>query len=41
MELRGEMTGKVFKLGQRVLVRTDAADPVAKTIDFVLEKEVL
>ncbi|MBQ0001392.1 MAG: RNB domain-containing ribonuclease, partial [Clostridiales bacterium] len=38
-ELRGEMRKKVYRLGQKVRVRVDAADTVAKTIDFVLEAE--
>jgi ribonuclease R len=39
MELRGERFGKVYRLGQKVRVRVEAADPVTKTIDFVLEEE--
>jgi ribonuclease R len=39
MELRGERFGKVYRLGQKVHVRVEAADPVTKTIDFVLEEE--
>jgi ribonuclease R len=40
MELRGEKSGKIFRLGEKVLVRVEAADPVSKTVDFVLEKEI-
>ena len=35
-ELRGEMTKKVFRLGQKVRVRVEDADVMLKTIDFVL-----
>ena len=35
-ELRGEMTKKVYRLGQKVRVRVEDADPMMKTVDFVL-----
>lgn len=35
-ELRGDMTKKVFRLGQKVSVRVDDADVMTKTVDFVL-----
>lgn len=34
--LVGEMTGKTYKLGERVKIMVDGADPLMKTIDFVL-----
>ena len=37
-ELRGDMTGKVFSLGQKVTVREAEADPILKTVDFVLSE---
>ena len=36
-ELRGDMTGKVYKLGDKVRVRVEDADKMLKTVDFVLE----
>lgn len=35
-ELRGDMTRKTFTMGQKVRVRVEDADPLLKTIDFVL-----
>ena len=35
-ELRGDMTKKVFRLGQKVRVRVEDADTMLKTVDFVL-----
>ena len=35
-ELRGDMTGKIFALGQKVRVRVADADTMLKTVDFVL-----
>lgn len=35
-ELRGELTKKVFRLGQKVKVRVEDADTMMKTVDFVL-----
>ena len=35
-ELRGDVTGKVFALGQKVRVRVAEADTMLKTVDFVL-----
>lgn len=35
-ELRGDMTGRVFALGQKVTVRVADADTMLKTVDFVL-----
>ena len=35
-ELRGEMSHKVFRLGQKVRVRVEDADAMMKTVDFVL-----
>ena len=35
-ELRGEMMKKVYRLGQKVRVRVEDADPMMKTVDFVL-----
>ena len=34
--LVGEMTGKTYKLGERIKIMVDGADPLMKTIDFVL-----
>ncbi|HIY01684.1 MAG TPA: ribonuclease R [Candidatus Blautia faecipullorum] len=36
MELRGELTKKVYYLGQRVRVRTSDADPLKRTVEFTL-----
>ena len=38
-ELRGDMTGKIFRLGQKVRVRVADADKMLKTVDFVLAEE--
>ena len=38
-ELRGDMTGKVFALGQKVTVRVADADTMLKTVDFVLAEQ--
>ena len=38
-ELRGEMTKKVYKLGDKVRVRVADADKMLKTVDFVLAEE--
>ncbi len=38
-ELVGTHTGRAYKLGQKVRVRAEAADKVARTIDFVLVRE--
>lgn len=38
-ELRGDMTGKVYRLGQKIRVRVEDADPMMKTIDFVIADE--
>ena len=35
-ELQGDVTGKVFALGQKVRVRVAEADAMLKTVDFVL-----
>lgn len=35
-ELRGEMTRKVYCLGQKLKVRVADADPLMKTVDFVI-----
>ena len=35
-ELRGDLTKKVFRLGQKVKVRVEDADPMMKTVDFIL-----
>ncbi len=35
-ELRGDMTKKIFRLGQKVRVRVEDADTMLKTVDFVL-----
>ncbi|NCG04010.1 MAG: hypothetical protein GWO82_01610, partial [Bacteroidetes bacterium] len=32
----GEKTKKVYQLGDRVLVRVDAADPIKRHLDFSL-----
>ena len=37
-ELRGEMSHKVFRLGQKVRVRVEDADAMMKTVDFVLSE---
>ena len=39
MELKGEMTKKIYHLGQRVKVRTVDADALKRTVDFVLVQE--
>ena len=38
-ELRGDMTGRIFRLGQKVRVRVADADKMLKTVDFVLAEE--
>lgn len=38
-ELRGDMTGRIFRLGQKVRVRVADADKMLKTVDFVLVEE--
>ena len=38
-ELRGDMTQKVYRLGQKVRVRVADADKMLKTVDFVLSEE--
>ena len=38
-ELRGDVTHKVFALGQKVRVRVADADTMLKTVDFVLAEE--
>ena len=38
-ELRGDMTGKIYKLGDKVRVRVEDADKMLKTVDFVLEED--
>lgn len=38
-ELRGDVTHKVFALGQKVCVRVADADTMLKTVDFVLAEE--
>lgn len=38
-ELRGDMTQKVYRLGQKVRVRVADADKMLKTVDFVLAEE--
>ena len=35
-ELRGERTGKTYRLGQRVRIQVKAADRLCRTIDFSL-----
>lgn len=40
-EMVGETTGKRYKLGQKLRVVTASADPVTRTIDFVLPEEDL
>ena len=39
-ELRGEMTKKVYKLGDKVRVRVADADKMLKTVDFELVSNV-
>ena len=39
-ELRGEMTKKVYKLGDKVRIRVADADKMLKTVDFVLVSNV-
>ena len=34
-ELEGEMTGKRYRLGEKIRVRVAAADRLARTVDFV------
>lgn len=38
-EMRGDMTGKVYRLGQKVRIRVEDADTFTKTVDFVLIQE--
>lgn len=38
-ELRGDLTKKVYRLGQKVRVRVEDADPLLKTVDFVLAED--
>jgi ribonuclease R len=35
MELRGEMSGKTYKLGQKVSVIVSGTDRLTRTIDFI------
>ena len=35
-ELTGERTGNTYHLGDRVRVRVENADPLMKTVDFVV-----
>lgn len=39
-ELRGEMTKKVYKLGDKVRVRVAEADKILKTVDFELVSDI-
>ena len=39
-ELRGEMTKKVYKLGEKVRVRVAEADKMLKTVDFELVSDI-
>lgn len=39
-ELRGDMTKKVYRLGQKIKVRVEDADPMMKTIDFVIADDL-
>ena len=39
-ELKGELTQKVYRLGEKIRVRVEDADPVMKTIDFVIADEL-
>lgn len=39
-ELRGEMTKKVYKLGDKVRVRVADADKMLKTVDFELVSDI-
>ena len=38
-ELRGDMTGKIFRLGQKVRVRVADADAVKRSVDFTIAEE--
>ena len=38
-ELRGQMTGKVYHLGQKIRVRVADADAMKRTVDFTLAEE--
>lgn len=40
MELRGEMSGKTYKLGQRIQVVVTGTDRLTKTIDFIPAKNM-
>ena len=40
MELRGERSGKLYKLGQKVTIEVVAVDRLAKTIDFLPAKTI-
>ena len=35
LELKGEMTGKAYKLGQKIKVQVLGTDKFARTIDFI------
>ena len=40
MELRGEMSGKTYKLGQKIQVMVTGTDRLTKTIDFIPAKNM-
>ena len=40
MELRGEMSGKTYKLGQKIQVVVTGTDRLTKTIDFIPAKNI-
>ena len=40
MELKGEMSGKTYKLGQKIQVMVTGTDRLTKTIDFIPAKNL-
>jgi ribonuclease R len=39
LEARGRQTGKVFRIGQSLLIKVASVDPILRRIDFVLTGE--
>ena len=37
--MKGDMTKKVYAMGQKIRVRVEDADVKTKSIDFILERE--
>jgi ribonuclease R len=38
-ELTGELTGRRFRLGDRLIIKVSAADKLARTVNFILAGE--